>query len=102
MWYVGPLIVLYYKGVFALILAWAFVEFIFFKALHVLFKMERLKSDDEIFFKDDKRQIGNYITFHKLEKLDESKFRQAILEKAMQFQRLKSKVVFFLGLPFYQ
>lgn len=64
--------------------------------------MERLKSDDEIFFKDDKRQIGNFVTFHKLEKVDESKFRQAILDKAIKFQRLRSKVVFFLGLPFYK
>ncbi len=50
-----PLGVLYYRGLYEFVLAWIFVEFIFFKALYVIFKMERLKSDDEIFFKDDKR-----------------------------------------------
>jgi hypothetical protein len=73
-----------------------------FKALHVFFGMERLKADDEIFFVDDTRQVGNFIAFHKLFKVDENKFRQAILARAMRFQRLKSKVVFFLGLPFYK
>lgn len=73
-----------------------------YKLLWFLFKMERLHASDEIFFTSDPRQVGNMIAFQKIEKVDTDKFRATILEKSFQFSRLQSKVVFWLGRPFFK
>ena len=59
--------------------------------------LEMMNSGDELFFLDDYRQTANVVCWQKTEKFKTVDFRRAQFEKAMNFERMRSRVVTFLG-----
>jgi hypothetical protein len=73
-----------------------------YSALKLGFQMERLKSADLIFFRDDSRQGRNLLLFQKIEKIKVDQLRNRIIRRALDFKRLRAKVMIFLGRPFFK
>ena len=55
-----------------------------------------------MFFHDDERQSGNIVCYQRVQKFKYDEFRRAQLNKALNFNRLKSRVVKYFGMLFFE
>jgi hypothetical protein len=92
----------YYQGLFFGVTIFYAISNANICAIHKLKELEALSSTDEMFFHDDERQSGNIVCYQRVQKFKFDEFRRAQLEKALQFPRLKSRVVKYLGMLFFE
>ena len=59
--------------------------------------LEMMGGADEIFFQEDDRNCANIVAFMKFEKFDPDTLGKTLMQRALTFPRIKSKVTKFLG-----
>ena len=71
------------------------------KLLQFGFGFELMAGADEMFFLDDSRNMGNIVSYSRLEKMDCDLFKHQVFERWAQFPRMRSKVVKVAGKYFF-
>ena len=71
--------------------------------LKVTMNVDAMSAADELFFLDDHRNRLNIVAFHKWEKIkDVDSFRKTMLQRAMRYPRLRSRVIKMFGKFMFQ
>ena len=96
-WYVMFALSVYFFGWILGFIVWNIAYLVIEKMLKVFLNLEMMSAADESFFVDDDRNTLNIVSYQRYEKFNSQEVAQAIMRRACQFTRLKSKVVKFLG-----